>query len=78
MDPLAQPAKPKVAGQRVRACGAGGRVALWMETGTVERFTRAGNPVIAVDAAHGNPATTVTDYDACFRLIDADGRWVRE
>jgi hypothetical protein len=78
MDVLPQPAKPTAPGQKVRTVGAGGRIAQWMETGTVLRFTRAGNAVIDVDPFHGQPRTTVTDYYSCFRRVGDDGKWIRE
>jgi hypothetical protein len=47
-----------------------------METGTVVRFTRAGNPVVLADACNGEAAREVTDTAECFRLINSDNRWV--
>ena len=73
---LRPPKIPTEAGQRVRTTGHGGGVSLWMETGTVIRFTRAGNPVIAVDPHDGNPATTVTDRYQNFRRITDEGKWL--
>jgi hypothetical protein len=73
---LLPPLLPTEVGQRVRTTGHGGGVSLWMETGTVVRFTRAGNPVVAVDACGGYPATTVTDRASNFRRITDEGRWL--
>lgn len=71
------PALPWEVGQRVRTVSRGGQVAGWMETGVVVRFTRAGNPVVRVDAPGRVGPVEVTDRWACFRVVDAAGRWVR-
>jgi hypothetical protein len=73
---LLPPLLPTEVGQRVRATGYGGTVRMWMELGTVARFTRAGNPVIDVDACHGEPAMTITDRYNTFRRITDEGRWL--
>jgi hypothetical protein len=78
MDALPQLAKPTEPGQRVRTTGYGAGVSLWMETGTVIRFTRAGNPVVAVDAHHGNGPAVVTDRCANFRRITEEEKWLYE
>lgn len=72
------PLPPDAPGQRVRAVSAGGQVAAWMETGVVVRFTRAGNPVVRVDApGRVGGFVEVTDREVCFRRVDDGGRWVR-
>lgn len=74
---LLPPMLPTEVGQRVRTTGHGGGVSLWMETGTVIRFTRAGNPVIAVDPTSANvKGATVTDRCKNFRRITDEGRWL--
>lgn len=72
------PLLPDGVGQQVRTVGAGGKVALWMETGEIIRFTRAGNPVVRVNApSRAGGFVEVTDLWCCFRRVDADGRWMR-
>ena len=73
---ISVPATPTTIGQRVRTLGHGAKVQRWMETGTVVRFTQAGNPVVLADACNGEAAREVTDTAECFRLINDDNRWV--
>lgn len=79
--------KPTEPGQSVRLIGYGGNVAAWHAdlalTGTVVRFTRAGNPVVRFAggqvASHtGKDAIEVTDTLGCARVVDpATGRLLR-
>jgi hypothetical protein len=73
------PITPTTPGQTVRALGYGGAVRRWMceGVGMVTRITRAGNPVVRV-RADGYNEVTVTDTYGCFRVIDHEGRWVRD
>jgi hypothetical protein len=71
------PLPPIEVGQRVRTMGAGGPVALWMQTGVVVRFTRVGNPVVLVDAPGHAGEVVVTDTAICFRRVTDDDQWVR-
>jgi hypothetical protein len=71
------PVAPTVVGQRVRTVSRSRTVPAYMETGTVVRFTRAGNAVVLADACGGEPERQVVDYESCFRVVGDDGRFVR-
>ena len=75
------PVRATQVGQRVRFTGYGGNVRTYHSgmTGTVVRFTRAGNPVVRLDhAPAANPKLEITDTERVGVVLDADGKLLRE
>lgn len=90
------PARPTEVGDRVRALGYGGVVRLWMVglEGTVQSFSRKGNPLVLLDHQLRRGDTVpdmyllsghvlyrkplVSDTYGCFAKLDDDGAIMRE
>jgi hypothetical protein len=72
---------PTEPGQRVRFLAWGGQVREYMTgmTGSVVRFTRAGNPVVRFDqpSAHNPTIVEVTDTYGCAQRVDDNGDLIR-